>query len=313
VKRADVLQIALAELALAAAPRAAVAADLPMIRIGGGSNDNMGEPYYVRDGGFTKRHDLDAQITELGSGGALTAAVAAGALDVTITNIASIAAAHIRHLPVTVIAGGALYSADAPPSTAILVLKESAIRGPADLAGKTIALSTLRDLQQAAIMAWLEKHGVAPSSVNFAELPNGAQIEALKAKRVDATMTSTPWMNAGLGDARILATPYEVLGRRLLLTAWIANNTWLEANKAVAVRLVTAIKETAKWANHNRPATAAILERISKVTPATIASMTRLEFAERLDPQLIQPIIDASARYGFLPQTFPAASLLVSA
>jgi hypothetical protein len=40
--------------------------------------------------------------------------------------------------------------------------------------------------------------------------------------------------------------------------------------------------------------------------------MTRLEFADRLDPQLIQPIIDASARYGFLPQAFPAASLLVA-
>ena len=79
-------------------------------------------------------------------------------------------------------------------------------------------------------MAWLEKHGIAPASVSFVELPNGAQLEALKAKRVDATMTSTPWMNAGLADARILATPYEVLGRHLLLTAWIANNTWLETN-----------------------------------------------------------------------------------
>jgi len=312
LNRATALYAALGGLALVGAPGRAFAAEVPVIRIGGGSNDNMGEPYYVRDGGFTKRHDLDAQITELGSGGALTAAVAAGALDVTITNIASIAAAHIRKLPVTVIAGGALYSADAPPSTAILVLKESPIHGPADLPGKTIALSTLRDLQQAAIMAWLEKHGVAPASVNFTELPNGAQIEALKAHRVDATMTSTPWMNEGLADARILATPYEVLGRRLLLTAWIANNGWLAANKAVAGRLVAAIRETAQWANRNRPATAAILERISKVTPATLATMTRLQFADRLDPQLIQPIIDASARYGFLPQAFPAASLLAA-
>jgi NitT/TauT family transport system substrate-binding protein len=310
LNRADALYVALTGLAFAALPREVDAADVATIRIGGGSNDNMGEPYYARDGGFTKRHELDAQITELGSGGALTAAVAAGALDVTITNIASIAAAHIRRLPVTVIAGGALYSADAPPSTALLVLKESTIHEPADLSGKTIALSTLRDLQQAAIMAWLEKHGVVPTSVSFVELPNGAQLEALKSKRIDATMTSTPWMNASLADARILATPYEVLGRRLLLTAWIANNTWLASNKAVAAKLVTAIKETAQWANRNRPATAAILERISKVTPATIASMTRLEFADRLDPQLIQPIIDASARYGFLPQTFPASTLL---
>lgn len=311
MNRSAALRTGLAGFAFAAYPQGAGAADVP-IRIGGGSNDNMGEPYFARDGGFTKRHELDAQITELGSGGALTAAVAAGALDVTITNIASIAAAHIRRLPVTLIAGGAMYSADAPPSTAILVLKDSTIREAADLSGKTVALSTLKDLQQAAVMAWLEKHGVVPTSVSFIELPNPAQLEALKAKRVDATMTSTPWMNASLADARILATPYEVLGRRLLLTAWIANNGWLQSNKAVALRLVTAIRETAQWANHNRPATAAILERISKVAPATIASMTRLEFADRLDPRLIQPIIDASARYGFLPETFPASGLLAA-
>lgn len=307
MQRIDALRVAAGVLGMTALPAAGPSF---AIRIGSGTNDNMGEPHYAREGGFLDRHQIDAQLTDLGSGGAMTAAVVGGALDVTITNIASIAAAHIRGLPVTVIAGGALYSADAPPSTALLVLRNSSIRVAADLAGKTIALSTLRDLQQASILAWLEKSGVAPGSVNFVEFPNAAQLEALKAHRVDATMTSAPWMTASLGDARILATPYDVLGRRLLLTAWIANDAWLRVNSGVAARLVAAIRETARWANHNRPSTAAILARISSMTPAAIASMARLDFAERLEPELIQPIIDASARYGFLPQMFRAASLL---
>jgi ABC-type nitrate/sulfonate/bicarbonate transport system substrate-binding protein len=86
--------------------------------------------------------------------------------------------------------------------------------------------------------------------------------------------------------------------------------TVIAGGHPVATRLVTAIKETAQWANRNRSATAAILTRVSKVAPATISSITRLQFAEWLDPQLIQPIIDASARYGFLPQSFPASALL---
>ena len=40
--------------------------------------------------------------------------------------------------------------------------------------------------------------------------------------------------------------------------------------------------------------------------------MNRLSFAEHLDPAEMQPIIDAGARYGFLPKTFPAGDLFLS-
>ncbi len=42
----------------------------------------------------------------------------------------------------------------------------------------------------------------------------------------------------------------------------------------------------------------------------TIVSQNRQLFGDgKLDPRLIQPIIDAAARYGFLPQQFAASAL----
>jgi ABC-type nitrate/sulfonate/bicarbonate transport system substrate-binding protein len=138
-------------------------------------------------------------------------------------------------------------------------------------------------------------------------------LPALKAHRVDATLTSDPWSTAALQDgARVLGKPYDVLARRLQTTAWVARNDWLDANKAVAQRLVDAIHDTAVWANHNRPATAVILQKWTKMTPDTISKLNRMTYAERLDPALIQPIIDASARYGFLPERFPATDLFAA-
>jgi hypothetical protein len=61
MKRSDALYLASGGLALAAAPSLAHAEPVATIRIGGGSNDNMGESYFARDGGFIKRHDLDAR------------------------------------------------------------------------------------------------------------------------------------------------------------------------------------------------------------------------------------------------------------
>jgi len=251
----------------AARPAAAGAQDAAAtVRIGYGIGDNFSEPLYANDGGFLQRYGIDAELIVMGSGGALTAALAGGSLDVSISNVASIAQAH--------------------------------------------AMTTLHDTEQAAAMNWLEKSGVAPNSVNYTETPLPAQLPALKSGHVDATLTSEPWTDAALADdARLLAKPYDFLGRRLQLTMWIANTNWIAANKPVVARLVAAIHDTALWANQNRPATAAILEKYSKMSHDTIAHLTRMAYSERLDPALIQPIIDASARYGFLPQAFPASAL----
>jgi len=238
----------------AARPAAAGAQDAAAtVRIGYGIGDNFSEPLYANDGGFLQRYGIDAELIVMGSGGALTAALAGGSLDVSISNVASIAQAH--------------------------------------------AMTTLHDTEQAAAMNWLEKSGVAPNSVNYTETPLPAQLPALKSGHVDATLTSEPWTDAALADdARLLAKPYDFLGRRLQLTMWIANT----------------IHDTALWANHDRPATAAILEKYSKMSHDTIAHLTRMAYSDRLDPALIQPIIDASARYGFLPQAFPASALFAA-
>jgi NitT/TauT family transport system substrate-binding protein len=313
LNRSQALGLTSTALAAATLRLPPAAAQNAKVRFGCGIGDNFGEPLFANDGGFFARYGIDADILTLGSGGALTAALAGGALDVTISNIASIAQAHFRGLPISLIAGSSIYSADAPPTTVVLVLNDSPVRAAKDLIGKTLAMTTLHDTEQAAVMAWFDKNGVNPLLVNYVEARLPDQLPALKAHRVDATLTSDPWSTAALQDgARILCKPYDVLARRLQTTAWVARNDWLDTNKALAQRLVAAIHDTAVWANHNRPATAVILQKYSKMTDDTMAKLHRMEFAEHLDPALIQPIIDASARYGFLPQRFPASNLFAA-
>jgi NitT/TauT family transport system substrate-binding protein len=314
LKRSHALGLVSAGFAAGAQSPMRALAQTTSIRIGGGIGDNFGEPIYAYEGGFFQRYGIDAQLTLLGGGGALTSALAGSALDVSISNIASLAQAHYRGLPISVIAGSSIYSADAPATTALLVLKDSTVRSAKDLVGKTISMSTLHDLDQAAVMTWLEKSGVTPSLVNFIELSLADQLSALKSNHVEACLMSGLYTNAAIQeDARIIAKPYDSLGRRLQTGAWAARNDWLDANKALAKRLVSAIHDTAVWANHNRPLTAVILQKYSKMTSDTMAKLQRVEYAEHLDAALIQPIIDASAHYGFLPQRFPASSLFAAA
>lgn len=305
------LLAATATLATGATFLRAALADATVIRFGAGPGDSFGEGYYVRDGGFLKKAGLDATFTDLTNGGGLTAGLAAGALDATVSNVASIAAAHIHGLPVGVIAGSALYSASDPATTAVLVLKGSSFQSAADLRDKVVGLSTLHDLQQAAVMTWLDKSGVASNAVKFVEVPNALQLAGLKSGRVDAVCSTEPWTTASMGDARILTKPYDAFGQRLIFTAWMVNKNWAASNTETVRKLVTAIRETARWANGNRAATAAIMAKYSNLSLDTIERMHRLRYAEELSPELMQPIIDASARYGFIPNSFPAQEMFL--
>ena len=38
--------------------------------------------------------------------------------------------------------------------------------------------------------------------------------------------------------------------------------------------------------------------------------MTRATFAERLDPELFQPVINAAAKYKFIDKAFPASDII---
>lgn len=70
---------------------------------------------------------------------------------------------------------------------------------------------------------------------------------------------------------------------------------------------VTAIHATAVWSNRNQPAMLAMLEQMTKIEHGLTGRMGRPVLGERLEPGLIQPIIEASARYAFLPHSFPAS------
>lgn len=310
MKRAQALGLVAGGIAAGATFAPARAATPTLLRLGSGPGDSFAEGYYMRDGGMLRAAGLDADVTDLGNGGTMTAAVVSGTIDAAVSNVASASAAFVRGLPIVVIAGSAVYTAADPPTTALLVSKASPLVKAADFSGKTIGLNTLRDLQQAAVMTWLDKTGGNSANVKFAEIRNSEQLAALAAGRIDAIVTTEPWTTAGRADTRIVTKPYDILGDQSIITVWIANKTWVESNPAIVRKLQSAIAETAKWANRNKPATAAILEKYSKLSHETLMTMNRLTYADVLDAKRVQPIIDASAKYGFLPHAFPASEII---
>lgn len=284
-------------------------AEAAQMRVAMTISDATAEGFYAEKGGFFGRAGLDVDLVTLPTGNLVISSLTAGSIDIGMANVGAIAAAHSHGLPFYLFACGSTTSVDAPPITVLVVANDSPIRTAAQLSGKTVGLNALGDLQQAGLMNWIDRSGGNSKAINFIETPHAGQIQALQMGRIDAAVLVEPWITAEKSTVKIIARPYDSLGKEIMTTGWIANKSWFDANHDLARKFVDAIRATAQWANVNTAATASMLESVTKVPKATILTLNRVRFGERLNVAEIQPIIDASARYGFLPHNFPAADL----
>jgi ABC-type amino acid transport substrate-binding protein len=209
----------LAAITSAVLPAATIAQPAPEHITVGASTDDLARPLlYAVDAGLFKKVGLDVEIVKLANGAAVAAAVAGGALDLGKGSALTPVQAYAKGIPFTVTANLGDYTADAP-SIAMLVLKNSPLRGPKDLAGKTIGMVGLQDSITLGIYTWLEQNGVDIAAEKFIEIGNSAGVAALEAGRVDAMMFQEPALSAAITvpDLRVFAYPDNALGRRFSL------------------------------------------------------------------------------------------------
>jgi NitT/TauT family transport system substrate-binding protein len=129
--------------------------------------------------GIFKQHGIEVEIVSFGGGPRVQQALAAESIDIGIGSGPELAFV-AKGAPETAVAA----IADAPYSVVLAVPKDSAIRSPEDLKGKTISISS-----KASLTDWLGQElsrqlGWGASGINLAPLgTTAAQMAALKTRR----------------------------------------------------------------------------------------------------------------------------------
>jgi NitT/TauT family transport system substrate-binding protein len=279
------------------------------IRIGATANDSFAESYYAQDLGYFARAGIDAEITTFANGAQVSTGVASGALDVGISSVITLANATLRGLPFVYIAGGGMYTA-AAPTIVLCVAKDATLTEARELEGKTISVSGIKDITHLAIVTWLVKNGADPAKVNIIEMPFSQVSAALKRGTIAAGIISEPSLAAALDDVRVLAKPFELIGKRLMIGGWFATGDWHKKNVAAARAFAGVMYATARWANANHDKSAAILQKYTKIDDATVKRMVRVAYAESLEPDMIDPTLDLAAREKFTERRVRASEMI---
>jgi NitT/TauT family transport system substrate-binding protein len=265
------------------------------IRIAGVLSDPLGEPFFAGEAGAFRRAGFDIDVTNLQNAGAVVAAVGGGSLEMGIGDLVSGVRALEAGVPILLLAGSGMYvSSDG--SVILAAAKDSPIRGPRDLVGKTVAVPTLVGLTTVSLYAWLGQNGVDRATVKFVEVPQPAIAAGIQRGTIDAGILGEPFITPNRNDVRDIGHPYDAIAKEFPISVWYGSKAWIDADRERARRVVAAIYETARWCNTHRAETFAILVRDAHFDGDKLRGMIRTPFATALTPAMVQPVLNIATQ-----------------
>ena len=305
LSRRDLLGSGLAAgacLALPFAPRSASAQDLPKLRVAYLPFAYSAQALYAQEMGFFTKAGINVELQEIAYGAAVATAVAANAVDIGIATITTLAIAHSKNVPFTIIAPAAEFSASQPPTGFLMVGNQTTIRTGKDMNGKTVGTPGLATLGEYGARNWVDANGGDSTTLKFQELPFSQMPAAFQTGRIDAAFIGEPFLSEARKYAHPLARMMDAIAKDFVITAWFSNTQWAADHADAVAKFQRAMRDASAWAGKNPEKSVQILAKTFKLDPATIAQSGLPTFPQQITPALIDAEIALTAKYGKFPQ-----------
>jgi NitT/TauT family transport system substrate-binding protein len=200
------------------------------------------------------------------------------------------------------------------PFAQLLAAKDTTFKVGAEMNGKTIGVPALNDLNTLVTSAWVDKLGGDSKTLKFVEIPNSVATAALVSHRIDACVEQDPQTADAIagGQVRVLEPAYSSISNHFMFGAYFANTDWAKQHMDAAKAFARVTYQAAAFTNTHHAETATMMADITKIPLAVFQKMDRVQSATSGDAELMQPLIDAAAKYHQIPRAFPAAELYLN-
>jgi NitT/TauT family transport system substrate-binding protein len=266
--------------------------------------------FYAQEAGLFSKAGLTVQLQPNPFGAAIAAAVASGAVDAGYATVMTLASAHAKKIPFTIIASANAFDVTQPPG-GMLMSANKDVRKGIDLNGKTIGSPGLNTLGEYGVRAWVDAGGGDASTLKFVEIPFSEMPAALASGRIDAAFVAEPFLTQAKKTAHTVGIEFDAIANSFLVAAWFTTNDWANKHQRAVTLFAQSMRDAVDWAKANPAKCPDILAKYLKVDPAQVAATPRTYFAKSLDPAQVQTGIDLTAKYAKFP-AFPAAELIYS-
>jgi ABC-type nitrate/sulfonate/bicarbonate transport system substrate-binding protein len=111
------------------------------------------------------------------------------------------------------------------------------------------------------------------------------------------------------GKVRVLAPGFNAIAERFCIGLYFTNRDFASKRPDTVRKWVRVTYETAAYTNTHHAETAPMMSEITKIPLPLFQKMARAEDGTSHDPGLLQPLIEAAAKYKNIPRAFPAKEM----
>ena len=267
--------------------------------------------YLGKQKGFFSSRGIELTM-ETGQGGAaIVPGVVSGQFQFGFSNVTSLLIARSRGLPLKVVANGVASTSKDKADYSGVVTRDDSIKTAADLAGKQVAVNTLKNIGDSTIRASVRKAGGDPSSVKFTELPFPDMPAALEAGRVDAVWVVEPFLSATLAQGgRLIASNYVDTAPDLTVAVYFTSEQLLRDNPDLAKRFTEAMNESLAYADAHPDEARQVLTTYTQIDKAVIPDLTLPKWPEEINRESVETLANLAVQDGLVTEQPDVDALL---
>lgn len=258
--------------------------------------------------GIFEKAGLKIEPQQAEGGAALLPALLHNQTQVAYSNVVSLMLAQQQGLPVQVVANGALQVAPGSgPQTgrtgeAVVVAPGSPIKSAKDLNGKTVAVNTLKNVEEVLTKYSIDQAGGDSSTVRLIEMPTSQMLPALEQGRIDAANVIEPYTTAAIdAGAQTLLRPFtDMPDPAANIPVYFASAQFAQQEPELMQRFTTAMNEALDYAQAHPDEARDVVRTYTKIEPDLVERMVLPHWTPKLNVKSIKMLGDLSVQYGLL-------------
>jgi NitT/TauT family transport system substrate-binding protein len=212
--------------------------------------------------------ELALQITR--GGAEVVPAVVSGQCQIGFANVVTLMLAHVKGLPLKVIAAGNSSTGKPEDFSAIVVPPGSPVKTLTDLEGKTMAINQINNIGTVSVRQAVRRAGGDPDKVKLIEIHFPEIAAALAQHRVDAAWVVEPFLTVARAQgATVLDWNLGAVAPNVMVAAYFTTTDYAREHPDVIKRFTAAIDKSLSYAADHPDEARAILPTYTKIDKAT--------------------------------------------
>jgi NitT/TauT family transport system substrate-binding protein len=226
--------------------------------------------------GFFSSRGIKLTMESAQGGAAIVPGVVSGQFQFGFSNVTSLMVAQTKGVPIkSVVNGAATTGKVGSDISGVAVKKDSPITSAKDLAGRTVAVNTLKNIGDTTVRESVRKAGGDPSGIKFVEMPFDQMPAALDGGQVEAAWMGEPALTIAKSQgARVVASPFAETHPELTLATYFTSAKLLKENPELVKKFVAAMAESLKYADEHPDEARAMLPTYTKINATVVKDLT---------------------------------------